>query len=190
MRSPKFDFSKAKLKGVITQPILQRSWKSLGGQLRKQLFLDFIEFKDYDQRIVEISTQLASNVQSASYRPEKPIHYLVEKSRGLCRQMTQCRPEDLLILETLTKSLKAELVDGRPSKNAFFEPDEQKFARNRTKLGFQEYSATASWKNFQQAIFKFSKERNFVVVTDVANFYDFISFGHLRNIISSICDVR
>ncbi|MEM9093183.1 MAG: RNA-directed DNA polymerase [Cyanobacteria bacterium P01_F01_bin.53] len=190
MRSPKFNFSKTKIEGVVSQSALKKTWKSLGGQLRKQLFLDLIEFKDYDQRIDTVTARIEKEVHEASYRPDKPIHYLVEKSRGLCRQMTQCRPEDLLILETLTRSLKAELVDGRPSKKAFFEPDDQRFARSGPRLGVQEYSAIASWKNFQQEIFRFSKERKYIVVTDVANFYDFISFTHLRNIISSICNVR
>jgi reverse transcriptase-like protein len=170
--------------------ILKRRWKNLGKQLRRQLFLDFVEFKDFDNKIGDVVNLLETQIQSASYRPEKPLHYLVEKSRGLCRQMTLCRPDDLLVLETLTASLKAELVDGRPTKNAFFEPDDQKFGRRPDKFGIDDYSATKSWKNFQQAIFKFSKERPYIVITDVANFYDFISFSHLRNIVSSVCNIR
>lgn len=190
MKSPKFSFSQTEIGKVITKTELQLRWKTLGKQLRKQVLLDVVEFKDIDKKISELARELVGQICAGSYRPAKPEHYLVEKSRGLCRQMTLCRPEDLLLLETLTHSLKKSLVDGRPSKNAFFEPDAQRFGRGQSKFGIDDYSATKSWKDFQQAIFAFSRERSFVVVTDVANFYDFISFGHLRNIISSICDVR
>jgi hypothetical protein len=175
---------------VVTRPVLKRRWKSLGRQLRSQLFLDVVEFKDIDAQIDEIAKSIELQVHDGSYRPAKPTHYLVEKSRGLCRQMTQSEPRDLLVLETLTNSLKKELVENRPSKRAFFEPDQQRFARPERSFGVDEYSSIKPWKDFQQAIFAFSRERNFIVVTDVANFYDFISFKHLRNIISSICEVR
>lgn len=190
MKSPKFRFNHEQFKLVVTEPVLKKRWKRLGNNLRKQLFLDMVEYKDIDKQIDRIASDLTHRIHNASYRPAKPAHYLVEKSLGLCRQMTLCRPEDLLVLETLTNSLKKELVDGRPSKKSFFEPDQQRFGMGSQKFGIDDYSATKSWKSFQQAIFAFSKERRFVVVTDVANFYDFISFAHLRNIISSICSVR
>ncbi|MFC4353444.1 RNA-directed DNA polymerase [Fodinicurvata halophila] len=190
MRSPKFHHNRSVIETVVTKPILKRRWKSLGRQLRNQLFLDVVEFKDIDAQINEIAENIEQQIRNGSYQPAKPTHYLVEKSRGLCRQMTQSEPRDLLVLETLTNSLKHELVESRPSKRSFFEPDQQRFTRRERRLGIDEYSSIKPWKDFQQAIFAFSKERKFIVVTDVANFYDFISFKHLRNIISSICQVR
>ena len=43
--------------------------------------------------------------------------------------------------------------------------------------------------NFQKELFEFSKTRKFVVVTDIANYYDSISYVHLRNAIASISGV-
>jgi hypothetical protein len=53
-----------------------------------------------------------------------------------------------------------------------------------------EYGTFASWLNFQRELFKFSKTRSFMVVTDIANYYDSISYIHLRNAISSIVGVE
>lgn len=190
MRSPKFHHNRQVIEVVVTISSLKKQWKKLGKQLRSQLFLDVAEYKDIDAEIDNTIKELVKKINSGSYRPSKPTHYLVEKSRGLCRQMTQCKPHDLLVLEALTASLKQELVDNRPSKKAYFEPDDQAFSKKERRVGLAPYSSVRYWKDFQQAIFEFSKERDFIVVTDVANFYDFIGFRHLRNVISSICEVR
>ena len=44
--------------------------------------------------------------------------------------------------------------------------------------------------NFQRGLFSFSKDRKFIVVTDIANYYNSISYVHLRNVIASIAGVE
>ncbi|WP_081533241.1 RNA-directed DNA polymerase [Rhodovulum sp. P5] len=103
--------------------------------------------------------------------------------------MTLIHPRDLLVLERLSRSVYFELKLKAPSKSAFFEPDDGKFAKGFRQSDF-EYGSFASWKKFQKSIFGFAKENDYIVITDVANFYDFINFQHLRNIVSSLADIR
>lgn len=158
-------------------------------QIRKQLVFDPIEYRDYNNNLEKLVKTVRTTVLNGSFKVHPSKRYLTEKSRGLCRQMTLVHPKDLLVLERLSRSFHADLKNKSPSKSAFFEPDDGNF-----KAGFQqsdfEYGSFASWKKFQKQVFGFSKENKFIVVTDVANFYDFINFNHLRNIISGLADVR
>ena len=192
MKSPKYKFNHDEIAKVIQPTILKNRWKSLGKQLRRQALVDFCEYKDIDSDIEILCKDICDKFARAQYRPFPVHYYLLEKSRGLCRQMALPRPEDLLVLEAITAYLKTSIVDGRPTKNSFFEPESAKFTKLnlQKKLAVDEYSGVAAWKKFQQAIFAFSKENPFIVVTDVANFYDFIRFDHLRNIIASICNTK
>ena len=85
--------------------------------------------------------------------------YLVEKSRGLCQQMTMPHPIDLLVLEILSESVYTNLENSDPSKGAFFEPDHGRFLKKKHDI-HQEYGAFSSWKRFQKETFGFTKMIN------------------------------
>src|SRR5271169_4211712 len=57
-------------------------------------------------------------------------------------------------------------------------------------MGKDRYGTFASWLNFQRELFSFSRTRAFIVVTDIANYYDSISYVHLRNVIAPISGVE
>lgn len=169
---------------------MREEWKKrVRYQLRKQLVFDAIEYRDYNDNLTRLISQIQREVLSGEYIVRKPKRFLAEKSRGLCRQMTLVHPRDLLVLERLSRSIFFELKSKAPSKAAFFEPDDGNFVK-----GFQQsdhqYGSFASWKRFQKAVFGFANENNYIVITDVANFYDFINFQHLRNIIASLANIR
>lgn len=190
MQSPKFQFLQEDIKDVFAIDLLKEEWKKrTKQQIRKQLVFDAIEYRDIDQDINRLLHRIRKEVTEGSYVVQAPKRYLTEKSRGLCRQMTLIHPRDLLVLERLSRSIYFELKRKAPSKAAFFEPDDGKFTRGFKQVDF-EYGSFASWKKFQKAVFGFTKENNYIVITDVANFYDFINFQHLRNIVSSLADIR
>ena len=190
MRSPKFQFSLDEISSCVNEAKLKHAWrKKIGYQLRKQIIVDFVEFKDLDQDIGRVAHDICHQISLAQFRPAKPKYYLEEKSRGLCRQMTLAQPIDLLVLQCLSQSLNKDIRAQQPTDRSFFEPGAHKFAGNLL-FSYDDYGSVASWKRFQEAIFEFSKERNYIVIADVANFYDFINFRHLRNIIASLCTVQ
>ena len=123
-------------------------------------------------------------------RAEKAQRILVEKSKGLCRQLVIPSARDALVLQCLSDALYHEIRDKAPTKRAFFEPKDHSFSKPREFSGRDLYGTFASWLNFQRELFSFSKDRAFVVVTDIANYYDSISYVHLRNVIAPIAGVE
>lgn len=188
MRSPKFIFSAPSIKACTSAYHIQRAWKDkVKRQLRKQVLWDLIEFRDIDRELPVSSYQLANEIANASFSVCKPQTYLVEKSRGLCRQMTLIQPHDLVVLQCLSTRVHTQIVRGSPSKAAFFQPGDLKWSTGKMTISDDAYGSVASWKRFQKQVLSFSRENKYVVITDVANFYDFINFKHLRNIVASVC---
>lgn len=185
MQSPKFRFLKRDLQDTFDLAILKEEWKKRTlGQVRKQILFDALEYRDISENIDGVVSRLRRDIIEGTYAVHHPKRFLTEKSRGLCRQMTLVHPRDLLVLERLARSIYFELKQKAPSSAAFFEPDDGSFIKGFKQSDFQ-YGSFASWKKFQKAIFGFARENRYIVVTDVANFFDFINFQHLRNIISS-----
>lgn len=190
MQTPKFQFLQSDIKDVFKISLLKEEWKKrTKPQIRKQLVFDAIEYRDFDQNISRLLQRVRREVVEGNYVVQMPKRFLTEKSRGLCRQMTLIHPRDLLVLERLSRTIYFELNLKAPSKSAFFEPDDGNFAKGFNQSDF-EYGSFASWKKFQKVVFGFAKENKYIVITDVANFYDFINFQHLRNIVSSLADIR
>lgn len=188
MKSPKFGFSAPSIATCISEAAIKAIWKNkVKPQLRKQVLWDLIEFRDIDSDIAAVAKEIESEVKESSFRVSRPQTYLVEKSKGLCRQMMLIRPQDLIVLQCLSTRLHTQIVSSAPSKSAFFEPGQMKWSTGRMTISDGEYGSVASWKRFQKQVLKFSKENKYVVVADVANFYDFINFRHLRNIVAAIC---
>jgi hypothetical protein len=150
MHSPKFKFAKGDIEKLFLAKEVGRVWrKKIRQQIRRQIIFDPIEFKDIDGSISAVASIIERDICDAQYQPRPVKRYLVEKSRGLCRQMTMPHPIDLLVLEVLSESVSSELERSKPSKKAFFEPDKGDFMRKRVDI-YSNYGAFASWKRFQK----------------------------------------
>jgi hypothetical protein len=134
-------------------------------------------------------TSLESEVRSGSYIPRPPIRLLSEKSKGLCRQLVIPSAKDALVLQTLSDALWAEIKTKAPSKTSFFAPEDHSFSKM-TKGHSSEYGPLHAWLSFQETIFGFSNRHPFVVITDIANYYDSISYDHLRNVLADLSLAR
>jgi hypothetical protein len=186
MRSPRFDIRAAKLRKIFSPTNIERIWKEkVRASMRDQFINDGIEHFDFHVARKLESKKLSHLILSGDYVPQKAQRILVEKSKGLCRQLVIPTIRDAIVLQCLSDALYAEVKGKAPTNKSFFEPKEHKFSSIPTG-----YGTFASWLNFQKALFNFSKTRNFIVVTDIANYYDSISYVHLRNAISSISGVE
>ncbi|BAI74353.1 hypothetical protein AZL_a08220 (plasmid) [Azospirillum sp. B510] len=186
MRSPRFDIRAAKLRAIFSPSNIERIWKDKVRQHMKDQFInDGIENFDFHVGRKLESKKLSQIILSGDYLPQKAQRILLEKSKGLCRQLVIPAVQDAIVLQCLSDALYSEIKGRAPTKKSFFEPKDHKFSSDQT--GYGSFSA---WLNFQKALFNFSKTRNFVVVTDIANYYDSISYVHLRNAISSISGVE
>ena len=157
--------------------------------MRRQPIPDPLENLDFHIRIDAICTTIEAEVLSAAYIPATPIRFLSEKSKGLRRQLVIPSVKDALVLQTLSDALWAEIRAKAPTKKAFYAPGDHQFSKV-IKGHSSEYGSLNAWLSFQQTIFGFATSKKFIVVTDIANYYDTISYDHLRNILADLSLAR
>lgn len=184
MQSPKFPFKKADIAAVINPARLRSRWKEkVRDAMRHQPIPDPLENLDFHIRLDVMCEALAAEVSSGAYIPYRPIRLLSEKSKGLCRQLVIPSVRDALVLQTLSDALWLELREKAPSKNAFYAPNDNRFSRM-VQGQTSEYGPLGPWLAFQRTILGFAKDRKYILVTDISNYYDGISYEHLRNILA------
>ena len=126
---------------------------------------------------------------SGVYAPKSPLKLLSEKSKGLCRQLVIPSVNDALLLQTLSDALWEEIKTKAPSPNAKYAPNDHGFAKI-IKGQSSDYGPVGVWLAFQESVFGFTGRKKLIVVTDIANYYDFISYDHLRSVLSELSLAR
>ncbi|TIO04743.1 MAG: RNA-directed DNA polymerase [Mesorhizobium sp.] len=188
-RSPKFFLREKIIAEIVNLPSLKNTWKKKTHTDFRNFFLtDPVDHLDVNIRIDDICNKIVTKIKSGEYSVSGTKRYLVEKSKGLCRQMTLPSVEDALTLQCLADAFWEEIKSKAPSKNAFFEPKDHSFAKNEDDE--PEYGSVKAWLEFQKEILGFSEENKYIIIADIANYYDFIDFSHLRNVIVSTVTIR
>lgn len=188
-RSPKFFLREKVISTIISQGTLKSTWKKkTHTDFRNFIITDPIDLLDVNERIDDICRKIVTQIKSGEYTVSRVKRYLIEKSRGLCRQMTVPSVEDALTLQCLADAFWNDIKSKAPSKNAFFEPKDHTFSKDDDEQ--PEYGSVKSWLDFQKTILGFSKANNYIVISDIANYYDFIDFAHLRNVIVSTVSIQ
>lgn len=191
MQSPKFDMRAKELLPLFTAAKLKAIWeKKIRLDMRKQHIVDAIDHIDFHISSKDECAAIEAIIRAGDYKPGDCRRVLVEKSKGLCRQLVIPKVQDAIVLQCLSDALYQDIKYKSPTSKAFFEQEDHAFSEKTATFVEPEYGSFKSWLNFQKAIFKFSEEKKFLIVTDIANFYDCISYSNLRNIISDIIDVR
>jgi hypothetical protein len=125
------------------------------------------------------------------YQPSTPVRVLLEKSKGLCRQLVIPDPVDALFLQSMVNAILPAVLRNQPNRNAFYQAQSHKFSKTRSeRISESEYGSLQSWLAFQKAVFKFTKLHKYLIVTDVANFFDYVDFRELRSIYGSFDGVN
>jgi hypothetical protein len=187
MKSPRFVLRETEITDVFAPSRLRHTWKrKVRAKLRSQALPDPIEHLDFHLSLTENCEQLARLVCSGQYLPAPAHRILMEKSRGLCRQIVVPQVRDALVLQCLSDALYADIRGKAPSKRSFFEPEDHTFSAIQDSiLREPRYGSLRAWLDFQKELFQFTVNHKYVVITDIANYYDYISYAHLRNIIAS-----
>ncbi len=183
-QSPKYPLRWHDIRYVLGQKRLKEKWRNkVRHQIKNSFYPDIIDFIDVHVNIDAVTRNIRKEIATGAYTPALAARYRVEKSRGLCRLMVNPHPYDLLILQTLSDTLYHQIKKTAPSKNAFFEPKDHSFSNLK---GLEaEYDTFQSWKKFHQKILGFQNNSQYIIVTDIANYYDFIDFNSLRNVLSA-----
>ena len=189
MHSPKFQQKAAEFKRIVSASTLSALWTKKRGvrdHMRKQIIPDAVEFLDFHMEHRQRCSALEALICNGDYIPAPVLRMKVEKGKGLCRQIALPSPAEALILQALSDSLWKDIKSKAPSSTAFFAPQDQPFSKLNPLKEEDEfgYGPIESWLDFQQEVLKFSQTRDYVVVTDIANYYDGILHSFLRSILS------
>jgi len=184
MQSPSFESRRTALAEIFRRSSLRRTWRSkVRYALRDRVLPDPVDYMDFHVTLSRNVSNLIEQVTRGEYQPRTPARLLMEKSKGLCRQIVLPTAQDALVLQRLSDNFFSSIRGNSPSSTAYFEPDN--FTFDETGKRSRGYGSLAAWLHFQNKLRAICNNNNYVVVTDVANYYDHIGFSALRNIISS-----
>jgi len=165
---------------------LRKAWKdTVRDGLRKQDITDLHDHYDFHVNKDRLFDVMGQQVSNGTYFPKKPFVIRVEKSDGISRHLQIPTPEDAVILQTVVNAISKEILSHQPSQNSYFSRSHSRGHRTIEHLDDSfPYDWRQLWADFQTRIWEFTSVYPYVVVTDVANFFDNISLSQLRNVLS------
>ncbi|SDY93050.1 RNA-directed DNA polymerase [Tindallia californiensis] len=174
-------------KNVFTKPNIKNAWKNYVRQgLRSQSVLDLHDYLDFHRYHDEIADSLINQIIEGDYKTKNNYIIKMEKKHGVCRHLPIPSPEDALVLQTIVEELAPDIKANEPSKRAYYSRSHTGFKSEANIDESFPYTWLELWPEFQKRIYEFSTSYNYIVITDIANYFDNISFRHLRNIVSSL----
>lgn len=120
---------------------------------------------------------------NGTYKVSQPLIYKIEKKFGVCRHLVIPQPIDALVLQVLVENIADQILEKQPSENAFYSRDKHSVSKPHN---VEEYGFTwrQQWKQLQEKIYSFNKEKELIIVTDLLNYYDSIDTKELRKVIA------
>lgn len=168
------------LKSILNTKTMIKVWrKEVRQKMREQGVKDMYDYYDFNYNIERNSEVLYNLVINGEYRPSTPLIYSLEKKYGVSRHMVIPSPSDSLLLQILSNKMSPHIFGNRPSQNAYFSRDRSSVTKSwktDTSYGIWIYQ----WIKMQKKIYHFQKIFKYIVVTDIADYYDNIDFTLLR----------
>jgi hypothetical protein len=153
--------------------------------LRRQTILDLHDYLDVHRNIDAHVRRIRSNIIAGTYRPGTPEVVRLEKRDGIARRLLIPTPSDALVLQTLVETFEGRLLASQPTANAFYSRSHVAHRVEDVDDSFA-YPWWLLWPQFQERIWQFTRARQYLVVADLASYFDSIPLVGLRNIIASM----
>ena len=190
----------------ITRTSLWKSWKQVRKEVKNSSIRDVIDFFDYDVNPDVWINRLLARIASGEYEPETPRRFTLGKSKGFSRTMALPLIPDLVLYRTIVEYIYKR-SRGRRHKNVYFLRDELSKAQKKAlddALGRMEkardienvegdYVFTGrrsfyNWLRFNQyrKLLIHADAHPFIVVTDIANFFDTVLHSHVTEAVQSL----
>lgn len=191
----------------ITRTSLWASWKAVRIELRRSSSIrDVIDCLDYDVNPDVWIDRLLARIASGEYEPETPRRFTLGKSKGFSRTMTLPAVPDLVLYRTIVDHVYS-CSRGRKHRIVYFLRDQlskaQKAAlddalgKMREARDFEVVDGTYrytgrksfyNWLRFDQYRKHLIQEdaKEYLVVTDIANFFDTVLHSHVAEAVQSL----
>lgn len=153
--------------------------------MRGQDLLCLHDYHDFHRNHQALNLVIRDQIIQHQYKPKPPHIIRLEKKHGVCRHIQIPDPGDAVVLQTLVESLAPCIKTNQPSSRAFYNRSHSKPKSEADIDDSFSYNWWELWSEFQKRIYEFTDTFDYVVVTDIANYFDTISFERLRNILSS-----
>lgn len=178
------------LAASLSHARLTSAWKStVRPGLRRQAIGDLHDYLDVHRRIGSLAAKLHAEVIAGTYRTREPQFITWEKGLGITRRVVIPSPEDAIVLQALIDSVEKPILAAAPTSNAYY-------ARSHAAPSIEAIDHTFPypwwelWPEFQRRIWQFGRSCKYVVMTDIANYFDAIPLQTLRNRIVALAHLR
>jgi len=184
MHTERFDkLRKASLSKVFDKRDICKVWREIvRSQLRHLDIKDIFDHYDFNYNIEERAQSIRSEILDGTFKVSLPLIYKIEKKFGVCRHVVLPQPTDALALQVLVESISTRILDKQPSKNAFYSRDKHNVGKPHEAFSDYGMNAREQWRELQKKIYKFSEDKELIIVTDLSNYYDSISVPELRKV--------
>lgn len=173
------------LNQVFDKKVVTKIWRStVRNQLRGLDIKDLFDHYDFNYNIDDRIQAMKASMLDGSYAVGTPLIYKTEKKYGICRHMVIPQPEDALILQSLVEHISSSVLKKQPSKNAFYSRDKHSLKKPHEAVEYG-LSFRAQWKVLQKKIYQFADSFEYLVVTDLTNYFDSIDLNELRRVFVS-----
>ncbi|HBN89395.1 MAG TPA: RNA-directed DNA polymerase, partial [Rheinheimera sp.] len=179
---------KKSLNLVFDKTIATKIWRStVRNQLRGLDIKDLYDHYDFNYNIEDRIQAIKASMLDGSFSVGTPLIYKTEKKYGICRHMVIPQPEDALILQCLVEQVSSSVLKKQPSENAFYSRDKHNVKKPHQAVEYG-LSFREQWKNLQKKIYNFADTFEYIVVTDLTNYFDSIDLRELRRVFVSLVE--
>jgi len=177
------NFDKAKLKNTFRR--LKKDTKGFS----KLIVRDPLDYLDYEVDLDKNLEALIHEINSHRYHPGKPYLHLSAKSKGINRPTVVFDIKDSLVYRFCVEQIEDELfTKTRNNKNI---RGGIKITVNKSDNGDDYYEKWFNdWKEHQEALEWSIKNKNYLVVTDIASYFENINILVLKDLIRTDIDGR
>jgi len=156
--------------------------------MRALHILDLHDYYDFNINIESKASEIRNQIIGAQYRASSPLIYRLEKRFGICRRLMVPNPSDALVFQIITDHLYPLVKKAQPSEKAYYSRDRHVLKLPHEFRDLVGYPWHILWPKFQKDIWKFTDECDFLITTDITDFFDNIGLRELRSIVSSKID--
>ena len=183
-KTARFSIREKVLSSLFEPKKLSNVWRQIvKKQMRSLDIIDLYDYYDFSSKIEERAKEVSTQILKAQYRATNPLIYRAEKKFGICRHLMIPAPTDALIFQTITEHLAPTFEKRTLAKKSYYSRD-----KHALKLPHQLRTTGywfILWPKYQKDILGFTDSCNYLVVTDITNFFDNIGLRELRHIVSS-----
>ena len=134
-----------------------------------------------------MALRLRGETTSYSFRPKEPEIARLEKSSGITRRLVVPTPSDAIVLQAVVNAISGAVIEEAPTDSAFFAASHRGRVKTMADIdGTFPSDWLGLWKEGQRRIMEFTRTYPVLVVTDVANYFDSVPHGQLRNRLAAL----